>query len=366
MRSLPSAVPGSVLVSHRPILPRGDYEVVYTVPGQGKIPPLRKTTMVATAYNQVFTLVFCVETEDAASSDDLSKHMLESFQTFEPENLRRMSSASDGAASNPESPRLDKPRSSSRGHTSVLATVIVGDAPTKVKVERTVVVKQSADATSVSTAGSQGKESKAVETPTEVTTVSWKQDTTHPLGVRFTVPSKWTRTPSNKTARNPSVEYVCGRLEATYKSFKLLTVDLSAATVPVPQAIREFTEHYRMQVDRPTQGQVRLYLFLVVCGSVPPIPIVYAIVDSASQGCWKNGAQHPRWQTQPHQPKRILRICSKYRWMWRAWSERQRLLSVLQSYPQLAPCLVSWQHSPPAQRCDSHSALVVATGVYVK
>ena len=74
--------------------------------------------------------------------------------------------------------------------------------------------------------------------------------------MRFTVPSTWTKVPSaSKAARNPAVEYTCPRAERTYKHFKLLTVDLSAATVPLPQAIEEFVQHYRLQIAKSSASQ---------------------------------------------------------------------------------------------------------------
>jgi hypothetical protein len=262
VKSLPTVVPGCVIISQRVLVPSGDYELIYDVPGSGKLAALRKITHITTAYNQVFTIVFCAEQLGFDSCTDVARLMLSSFQTFEPENLRRLSSVSESGVASPSITSTPPDHS-----TAVTVKITNRPAPQPrqamgddgmAKQVSQVTVRSEAKGDVSQSSSTQPLEgaSKRTETPTDVTAIQWKQDGNHPSGIRFSVPAKWSRLPSNKTARNPVVEYVCGRHETAFKSFKLLTVDLSAATISVPEAIQEFTEHYRQQILRQSQGQV--------------------------------------------------------------------------------------------------------------
>lgn len=269
VKSLPTVVPGSVVVSQRVLVPSGDYEVIYDVPGSGKLAALRKITQITTAFNQVFTIVFCAEQLGFDSCIDVAKLMLSSFQTYEPENLRRLSSVSESGVGSPSVASTPPDRATvtvkftSRAEPQPRQAAR-DDVMAKQVSQVTVRSEAKDDVSASSSVRTSDSASKRTETPVDVTAIQWKQDSNHPSGIRFSVPSKWSRLPSNKSARNPAVEYVCGRHETAFKSFKLLTVDLSAATISVSEAIQEFTEHYRQQILRQSQAQARGCLCFVL------------------------------------------------------------------------------------------------------
>ena len=239
--SLPTAVPGSTLISHGPAEPTGNYEVIYALPSVGGgVGPLKKLTHVTTANQQVFSLVFCVEAAGFEAVQDVARHMMASFETFEPYRDRVDSSTDSPGAINVLAAKTRR----SDGSVSVKphAAPVVAAAAEKPASQQRHVSKR-ADAASAASP-------VPVETPIDVNAIIWSVDASHPSGVRFSVPSSWAKTPVARAAKNPSVEYTCARHERSYKSFRLMTVDLSAATISVPQAVQEFGEHYRQQIAR--------------------------------------------------------------------------------------------------------------------
>jgi hypothetical protein len=139
MKSLPEVVPGSHLVSHGLTHSGSDYEIVYTVTNMARdLKPLKKLTLLTVANSRLFSLVFCGELDGFASVEDLGRFMLTSFETFVPDEPRRLSASSAGGRGEPKPTRTAnfgsassklEPESASvnRSHSTTKLSPILGE-----------------------------------------------------------------------------------------------------------------------------------------------------------------------------------------------------------------------------------------------
>lgn len=339
VQSLPSAVPGCTVVSHHPVGPSGNVEVVYTIPASPGIAALKKITLFTAAHRQLFTLVFCGELEGFDGVNELAQHMLNSFRPFEPEPFRRrLSTGGESTGASPLS----------------LATPVQTATP----------VRESVPVPPPAPVGE--------ETPADPAAVRWRAHTHAGVGaaVRFQLPAQWVKPSQGGSSRNPTVEYVCAATERTYKSFKLVTVDLSRATVDVSDAAAEFTALFRQQVVRSGTGDVRPCCF-ALCPS-PRVLCVCAVwlrvhgppgftrpSPPLRPGCWRSVA-FGRRSTQIAQ---CQRHCSRCNPRWAVARGSWPPLSASTRFRRARSCSASWPRSQRQRRRVRSCMRVCVCGV---